>query len=415
MTKHKKILVQKFGGTSVADVERIKKVAKRIQKYCIKGYKLVVIVSALGKTTDNLVKLVSGVSRHPSGREMDSLLATGEQISSALLALALQELGIKAVSLLGFQIGIKTDSIFTRARILDINPKRLYDELERHGVIIVAGFQGINHRNDITTLGRGGSDLSAVALAHVLNAQACEIYTDVEGIYTTDPRLVPQARKIKSISYEEMLELASSGAQVMQARSIEFAGKYNVPIHVRSSFSTKEGTWIIKGDKKMEQVLVRGVSLVKDEAKLVVTNVSDKPGMAGKIFRALADKGINVDMIVQNIGHISGATDITFTIPAGDLSSAKKTIEKLSSKSKNSKILTDKEIAKISVVGIGMRSHSGVAADMFEVLGKNKINIQMISTSEIKISCIVHKKDSQKAVQLLHNHFKLNKEHYQVV
>lgn len=402
------LIVQKYGGSSVANADRIKKVAERVFRYKKKGHSLVVVVSALGDTTDELLALSEQITKNPSRRELDMLMSTGEQISVALLAMALHELKCPAISFTGGQVGIMTDSTYTRARILDISTQKIQNELDKKKAVIVAGFQGINPQQEITTLGRGGSDLTAVALAKALNADACEIYTDVDGIYTSDPRIVKNAKKINKISYEEMLELASSGAQVMQSRSIEVAGKYNIPIHVRSSFSNHEGTWIVKEDRSMEDVLIRGVSLSKNEAKLTVSGVPNRPGIAAAIFRTLSDKGVNVDMIIQNIGK-STATDISFTVPKGEAAGAVSSLKSLARKVGIKEITQDAEIAKVSVVGIGMRSHAGVAAAMFEALGKNKINIEMISTSEIKISCVVKKQHAEKAVKILHDHFKLGK------
>ncbi len=402
------LVVQKYGGSSVANPERIKKVAQRVARYSRQGHSLVVVVSALGDTTDELLDLAGKITQKPSKRELDMLMSTGEQISVALLAMALHELNCDAISFTGGQVGIMTDSSYTRARILDISTHRIQEELNKKKVVIVAGFQGINPQNEITTLGRGGSDLTAVALAKAISADSCEIYTDVDGIYTTDPRMVKNARKIKKISYEEMLELASSGAQVMQSRSIEVAGKYNIPLHVRSSFSNKEGTWIVKEDKSMEDVLIRGVSINKNEAKLTLSGVPNHPGVAAMVFRTLADRGINVDMIIQNIGK-STATDISFTVPKSEMDHAVRALKAKHKQIGFKSISQDPNIAKVSVVGIGMRSHAGVAASMFDVLGKNKINIEMISTSEIKISCVVKKQDGEKAVKLLHDEFKLGK------
>ncbi|MFT5207745.1 MAG: aspartate kinase [Candidatus Omnitrophota bacterium] len=409
-----KILVQKFGGTSVANVQKIKTAAKRISKAHKSGYRVVVVVSALGKTTDSLVALSKEMTSDPSRREMDMLLSTGEQISTALMAMALHNLKLAAVSLTGNQVGIQTDSEHTRARILRIKKDRILKELTAKRIVIVTGFQGCDSNQEITTLGRGGSDLTAVALAHSLNAEACEIYTDVDGIYTTDPRVLPTAKKIKKISYEEMLELASAGAQVMQARSIEMASKFNIPIHVRSSIVASQGTWIVKGDKDMEKVLVSGVSLNKKEAKITLIEVSDKPGVAGRIFRAIAKAGVNVDVIVQNVSIDKKSTNISFTVPREDVDVATKAIAKVKPLLKKSQIVADKNIAKISIVGIGMRSHSGVAADMFEVLGKSRINIDMISTSEIKICCVVKKKDADRAIKVLHDQFVTKKDTYAV-
>jgi len=402
------LIVQKYGGSSVANPGRIQKVAERVRRYKNEGHSLVVVVSALGDTTDELLRLAEKITKNPSRRELDMLMSTGEQISVALLAMALHELECDAISFTGAQVGIITDSSYTRARIIDINTQRIQEELRKKKVVIVAGFQGVNFRHEITTLGRGGSDLTAVALAKALSAESCEIYTDVEGIFTTDPRLVKDAAKIDRISYEEMLEMASSGAQVMQSRSIEMAGKFNIPLHVRSSFTSQEGTWIVKEDKSMENVLIRGVSLSKNEAKLTLNGVPNRPGVAAAIFRSLADAGINVDMIIQNIGK-SSDTDISFTVPNPDSQHAVHTLKVIAKKVGVKGISRDPNIAKVSVVGIGMRSHAGVAASMFEVFGKHRINIEMISTSEIKISCVVKKQDGEKAVRILHEKFRLGK------
>ncbi len=404
-----KLIVQKFGGSSVANPDRIKNVARRIDDTRKKGHRLVVVVSALGDTTDELLGLASRITRKPSERELDVLMSTGEQVSMALLAMALEKLGSAAVSFTGWQVGIRTSPAHTCARIRHINTQRILRELKNKKVVIVAGFQGVNPQNDITTLGRGGSDLTAVALAKALEADACEIYTDVEGIFTTDPRLVKKARKIRKISYEEMLEMASSGAQVMQSRSIELAGKHHIPLHVRSSFTKNEGTWIVKEDSSMEDVLIRGVTLNKNEAKISVRGVPNRPGIAAGIFKTLANKGIHVDMIIQNIGKSAFNTDISFTVPKGDALRAVHALKAASKKIGAKEVLLDPNIAKVSVVGIGMRSHAGVAAAMFETLGKNRINIEMISTSEIKISCVVKKSEAEKAVRLLHNKFKLER------
>ncbi len=402
------LFVQKFGGSSVASPERIQNVARRVAQYAKKGHSLVVVVSALGDTTDDLLELADKISKNPSRRELDMLLSTGEQISVALLAMALHELKVDAISFTGAQVGIRTDSSYTKARIVDINTSRIKKELEQKKVVIVAGFQGIDANQEITTLGRGGSDLTAVALAKALKADTCEIYTDVEGIYTADPRKVKNASKIKRISYEEMLELASSGAQVMQSRSIEVAGKFDIPLHVRSSFSQNEGTWIVKEDKSMEDVLIRGVSCSKDEAKVTVSGVPNKPGVAATIFRSLSDQAINVDMIIQNIGD-DVDTDISFTVPKADANRAVESLQKIARKTGIKKISKDLNLSKISVVGVGMRSHAGVAAAMFEIMAKNKINIEMISTSEIKISCVVNRDQADKAVLVLHQAFNLSK------
>jgi len=404
----KKLIIQKFGGSSVANVERIQKVAERVVSYNKRGFSLVVVVSALGDTTDELIELAGKITTSPSEREMDMLLSTGEQISVALLAMAIHKLGVEAISFTGAQVGIITDSMHTKARILKINTDKIQDALKKNRVVIVAGFQGVNLNQDITTLGRGGSDLTAVALAKELKADECEIYTDVKGIYTTDPRIEPRAKKITRITYDEMLEMASLGAQVMQARSIEVAKKFNVPIHVRSSFKKDIGTMITKEVKKMEEVVVSAITLNKTETKVTVCNVPDKPGIAAKIFNELADNGISVDMIVQNVSHLR-QTDISFTVNKTDAHKTLKIINKIKGRIGITDIIEDSDIARISIVGVGMKSHSGVAGKMFEVLATNKINIEMISTSDISISCIVQKKFAEKAVRALHKKFGLAK------
>ena len=400
--------MQKFGGTSVADVSRIQNVAARVVRMKRRGYDVVVIVSALGHTTDNLLALAHEITPQPSERELDMLLSTGEQMSCALLAMAVHKLGEDAVSFTGAQVGIITDNSFTNARIIDINAKRIFEEL-KNKIVIVAGFQGVSLKQEITTLGRGGSNLTAVALAKVLNAEVCEMYTDVEGVYTADPRVVKDARKIDRISYEEMFELASLGAQILQPRSIELAMKFGVPIHVRSSFSDKVGTIISREVKAMEDIMVSGVTATKNEAKITICDVPDQPGIAAKIFKVLAGENLNVDMIVQNVSR-TGSTDVSFTVPATDLNKTIKVSRDIAKKVRAGDITFDREIAKVSVVGIGMRSHSGVAAKMFEALASKKINIEMISTSEIKISCVVSKKNADKAVRVIHQVFGLGKE-----
>jgi aspartate kinase len=404
----KGLIVQKFGGSSVANVERIQNVARRVVGYKNKGYDLVVVVSALGDTTDELTELANKITPEPSEREMDMLLSTGEQISVALLAMAIHKLGCEAISFTGAQVGIITDSSHTRARIMKINTDKIKEELKKGKIVIVAGFQGVTMNQDITTLGRGGSDLTAVALAKELAAIECEIYTDVEGIYTTDPRIVPKARKLEAITYDEMLEMASLGAQVMQARSIEVAKKFNVPIHVRSSFSHHKGTMIIREVKRMEDVVVSGVTLNKNEAKVTICNVPDRPGVAAKIFKELASNGINVDMIVQNVSHLR-QTDISFTVSKAGVLKAMRLVRKVARGIKAGEVLEDQDIARVSVVGVGMKSHPGVAAKMFEALAQNKINIEMISTSDISISCIIKKKFAENAVRALHGKFGLAK------
>jgi len=405
---HKGLIVQKFGGSSVANVERIQNVAKRVVGYKKKGYDLVVVVSALGDTTDELVELANQINPEPSEREMDMLLSTGEQISGALLAMAIDKLGFEAISFTGAQVGIITDTSHTRARIIKINADKLKEELTKGKIVIVAGFQGVTLNQDITTLGRGGSDLTAVALAKELAASECEIYTDVEGIYTTDPRIEPRAKKLKEITYDEMLEMASLGAQVMQARSIEVAKKFDVPIHVRSSFSQNPGTMIIKEVKRMEDVVVSGVTVNINEAKITICNVPDRPGVAAKIFKELAGNGISVDMIVQNVSRLR-QTDISFTVNKTNLPKVIKLTKRVAKSIHSDEVLQDEDIARVSIVGVGMKSHPGVAASMFDALAKNKINIEMISTSDISISCIIKKKSAEIAVRSLHEKFGLAK------
>lgn len=404
----KRLIVQKYGGSSVADPERIKNVARVVVGYKKKGYDLVVVVSALGDTTDELIALALKISNDPPEREMDMLLSTGEQISAALLAMAIQQLGYEAISLTGSQVGIITDTAHTRARIIKIEAEKIRQELKKGKIVIVAGFQGMAPNQDITTLGRGGSDLSAVALAKTLEADECEIYTDVEGIFTADPRIEPKARKIKEITYDEMLEMASLGAQVMQARSIEVAKKFDVAIHVRSSFSDKPGTMIVKEVKNMEEVVVSGITLNKSESKITICNVPDRPGIAAKIFKQLSEGGISVDMIVQNVSH-TRQTDISFTVSKTDAPRAIKLTRKAVVEIGELEILEDADIARVSIVGVGMKTHSGVAAKMFEALAKEKINIEMISTSEISISCIIKKKFAETALRSLHRKFGLDK------
>jgi len=404
----KKLIVQKFGGSSVANVERIQNVAQRVVSYKKKKHDLVVVVSALGDTTDELIELASKITNNPSEREMDMLLSTGEQISVALLALAIHKLGYEAVSFTGAQVGIITDKSHTKARIIKINADKIRQALKERKIVIVAGFQGVTLDQDITTLGRGGSDLTAVALAKELKADECEIYTDVEGIFTTDPRIEPKAKKLDSITYDEMLEMASLGAQVMQPRSIEVAKKFDVPLHVRSSFSKKPGTMIIKEVKRMEEVVVNGVTLNKSEAKITVCDVPDKPGVAAKIFKELSAGGISVDMIVQNVSH-TRKTDLSFTTSKADITKALRLVKKVARNVGAGEVLKDQDIARVSVVGVGMKSHPGVAATMFGTMAENQINIEMISTSDISISCIIKKKFAETAVKALHEKFSLAK------
>ncbi|UCG35838.1 MAG: aspartate kinase [Candidatus Omnitrophota bacterium] len=403
-----KVIVQKYGGSSVANVECIENVARRVVDSAKKGNRLVVVVSAMGDTTDELLELSSKINPSPSEREMDMLVSTGEQTSCALLAMAIHKRGLEAISFTGPQVGIITDTFHTKAKILRIETARIKEELKRNKIVIVAGFQGISTALEITTLGRGGSDLSAVAMAASLGADMCEIYTDVEGIFTADPRIVSDARKLRYITFDEMLELAARGAQVMQTRAVEVAKKFNIPLAVRSSFNKKEGTIIMEKTPYIEEPVVRGVALTENEAKVTLCNVPDKPGIAARIFNHLAKEHINVDMIVQNVSH-KRMTDISFTVPKSSLSKAIKTSRRLSKGIGIKKVIFDENIAKVSVVGVGMRSHSGVAAKCFSVLAKNKINIEMISTSEISISCVVQKNCGKRALKVLHKEFKLDK------
>ncbi|WPM32035.1 aspartate kinase [Hydrogenobacter sp. T-2] len=398
-----KILVVKFGGTSVGSLERIYNSAKRVVEKLREGYKVVVVSSAMAGETDRLINLAKQVEAMPSEREVDMLISTGEQQAIALFAMTLQKLGVPAVSLCGWQVPIITDKIHTKARIQKIGVQRLKNLLQEGYAPVVAGFQGVTEDWEITTLGRGGSDLSAVALAYALGAD-CEIFTDVEGVFTADPRIVPNAKKIPVISYEEMLEMASLGAKVMQARSIEFAMKYGVRIHVRSSFIDSEGTWIVPEEEVMEKSVVRAITLERNESRITVVRVPDKPGIAYSIFKALGDAHIVVDMIVQNVSH-EGYTDMSFTVNKSDAPKAEEIVRKVAQSIGAKEVVRDDRIAKVSVVGIGMRSSYGTAAKMFEVLYKNGINIMAISTSEIKISCLIEDKYGELAVRELHQAF----------
>jgi aspartate kinase len=402
------LIVQKFGGTSVADAARMKAAAKRTVDAHSAGNRVIVVVSAQGKMTDELLELAYEINDNPSTRELDSLLSTGEQMSSALMAMAIHSLGSPAVSFVGRQIGITTDSLHTKARIVNIKVDRILEELSKNKIVVVAGYQGVDENDNITTLGRGGSDTSAVALAALLKADMCDIYTDVDGIYTADPRIVPRARKLDKISYDEILELASMGAQVVHVRSVEFAKKYNVPIRVRPSFNNGLGTLICKEVMEMENIVVSGATVTKNDAKITIIGVSDKPGQAAKIFHELAKENINVDMIIQNISA-HGLADVTFTVQKDDLSLALKTTERIKKEIQAKEIVADDKIAKLSVVGIGMRTHSGIAEKMFKALSDEKINIQMISTSEIKISCVIEEDQAEKALNAVHDAFELDK------
>ena len=392
----------------MATPKHIENVAKRVISYAKKGNKVVVIVSAMGDTTDELTSLAKKINPYPSEREMDMLMSTGEQISCSLLALAIHKRGADAISFTGPQVGIITDTYHTQAKILKIETERIRKELVRGRIVIIAGFQGLSTALEITTLGRGGSDLSAVAMAVALGADVCEIYTDVDGIYTADPRIVKSASKLKYITFDEMLELASRGAQVMHTRAIEVAKKFNIPLHVRSSFLKKEGTIIMEKSPVIEEPVVRGVALTENEAKLTICNVPDKPGVAARLFRELARDNVNVDMIVQNVSH-KRTTDISFTVPKRNLIKALKISEQLARRIGAGSVISDETIAKVSVVGVGMKSHSGVAARCFSVLAKSKINIDMISTSEISISCVVKRELGKEALKVLHKAFDLDK------
>lgn len=401
------LIVQKYGGSSVADAKKIKSVARRVKRTAKKGNKVVVVVSAPGDTTDRLLSSAYEITAHPSEREVDMLLSTGEQISISLLTMALHSLGCPAISFTGSQARILTDTAYTKARILSVDAERIKDELRKGKVVVVAGFQGISQEEDITTLGRGGSDTTAVALAASLKAASCEIYTDVEGIYTADPRVVPSAKRLKKISYDAMLELSSLGAKVMQLRSVELAKRYNVRLHIRSSFSNKEGTMITeKGLEGLEAPEVSGVTYDRDQAKITIQSVPDRPGIASTIFSEIAERNINVDMIIQS-ASLKGLTDVSFTIAEVDLQKALPAIKEVAKRIKAKGVAASKGVAKVSIVGVGMRSHPGVAARMFSCLAKERINIGMISTSEIKISCAIEEKDVQKAVKSLHREFGL--------
>ncbi len=403
-----KIVVQKYGGSSIGNVEKIKNVAQRIISYARGGNKIVVVVSAMGDTTDELVALARKINPNPSEREMDMLMSTGEQISCSLLAMALHKRGVDAISFTGSQIGIITDTDHTQAKILKIETDRIKKELNKGKIVIIAGFQGLSTAFEITTLGRGGSDLSAVALAVSIGADLCEIYTDVGGIYTADPRLVAEAKKLKYITFDEILELAARGAQVMHTRAVEVAKKFNIPLHVRGSFTKEEGTMIMEKIPFIEEPVIRGATLAANEAKITLCNVQDKPGIAARVFTELAKQNINVDMIVQNVSH-KRTTDISFTAPKRNLIKTLKISRRIVKGIGAGEVLFDENIAKVSVVGVGMKSHSGVAAKCFSILAKNKINIDMISTSEISISCIVKKDAGKKALKVLHKEFKLDK------
>ncbi len=399
------LVVQKYGGSSVDGPARIRRVAERVVAAAAAS-EVCVVVSAMGKTTDELIGLAGQVSPLPHPRELDMLLTAGERISIALLAMAIHDLGREAVSLTGSQAGIVTDTRHGKAKILELRTERLREALDAGRIAIVAGFQGVSTDRDVTTLGRGGSDTTAVALAAALEASACEIFTDVEGVFTADPRIVPDARKLASVSYEEMLELAASGAKVLALRSVEYARNHGVRIHVRSSFADGEGTWVVKEEEMLEQAIVSGIASDTGDAKVTMLAVPDRPGVAGRVFRPLADAGIHVDMIVQNVSA-AGHTDISFTLPKADLAQAEPVLDGLAKQVEASGFAVDPEIGKVTVVGAGMRSHPGVAAAMFESLADAGINIEIISTSPIRISCVVRADELERAVQVLHERFRL--------
>ncbi len=400
------LVVQKFGGTSVADADRIRAVADHVARTRRAGDDVVVVVSAMGKTTDGLLRLADDVSATQPGRELDMLLTAGERISMALVCMALADLGVPAASFTGSQAGILTDTDHTKAKILEIRPSRLTAALAAGTVPVVAGFQGVSTDHDVTTLGRGGSDTTAVALAAALQADRCEIYTDVSGVFSTDPRVVPNARRLPRVSFEEMLEIAATGGRVLALRSVEFARNHHVPLHVRSSFTWEPGTWVTEEDPTMEQPIVSAVTSDASEVKLTLTRVPDRPGIAASLFRALADETINVDMIVQNTSH-DGTTDISFTVPRAELPRAKKATADLLVQVEASELLVDESVAQVSLIGAGMKTHPGVTATMFETLAKEGVNIQMISTSPIRISCMVEVDAAERAVRALHDVFGL--------
>ena len=403
------LIVQKFGGTSVADLERIQNVANRSAKSFDSGNDLVIILSAMAGVTDRLIEKANQITENPDKRELDVLLATGEQETAALLAMTLQSMNYPARSLLGFQAEVRTDGAFGNARIVNIDASRIKAFLDQRCIVVVAGFQGCDPDGNITTLGRGGSDTSAVAIAAALKADSCEIYTDVDGIYTTDPNICPKAKKLEKISYEEMLEMASLGAKVLQIRSVEFAAKYNVPVHVRSSFSEEEGTMVVNEDTDMESLMVSGITCEKHEARIVLKNVPDTPGIAAKVFTPIADEGIVVDMIIQG-ARTKGQNDLTFTVPRKDFKRAMEIEKKVAEEIGADDVLGDDDIAKVSVIGVGMKNHSGVASKMFTTLAGEGINIRLISTSEIRISCVIDEKYAELAVRALHTAFGLDNE-----
>ena len=405
-----KIIVQKFGGTSVGSVEKITAVAKRVIEKHREGNRMVVVLSAMAGETDRLIGLAQSIQKRPSPRELDALVSSGEQITVALFAMAVQEAGYKAVSLLGDQVAIRTDAAHTRARIQSIDSDVINKHLDEGKIVTVAGFQGVTDEGDITTLGRGGSDTTAVALAAAMEADACEIFTDVEGVYTTDPGVYNKSKKIEYISYDEMLELASLGAKVLDIRAVSMAKRYKVPVHVRSTFTDTTGTWVVDEEKIMESMLVSGITYSKKEARITLKKVPDKPGIAAKIFLPISDAGIMVDMIIQNTHDGGGLTDMTFTVLRTDFDRAIEILEKVGEEIEAEEVSGDKEIAKVSIVGVGMRNHSGIASTMFQIMAKEGINIMMVSTSEIKVSVVIAEKYTELAVRALHDAFALDKD-----
>jgi aspartate kinase len=414
------LIVQKYGGSSVADAEGMKRVAARIVASKRDGNKVVVVVSAMGDTTDELIDLANQITPIPSGRELDMLLTAGERISMALLAMAISNLGHEARSFTGSQAGVITDSAHGRARIIDVTPGRIQEALEEGAIAIVAGFQGISQdTKDVTTLGRGGSDTTAVALAAALDADVCEIYTDVDGVFSADPRVVPTARKLKTVTYDEMLELAASGAKVLHLRCVEYARRYDLPIHVRSSFTTNEGTWVVKDHPEggnMEQAIISGIAHDKSEAKITIVGVPDRTGVAARIFQAIADADINIDMIVQNVSAAAtGLTDISFTLPKAEGANASKILQAIQGEVGFASIQYDDQIGKLSLVGAGMRSHPGVTATFFAAMSDAGVNIEMISTSEIRISIVCRESDLDRAVKAAHTAFELDADQVEAV
>jgi aspartate kinase len=403
------LIVQKYGGSSIGDADRIRRVARRVVAAADSGQRVCVVVSAMGHTTDELLDLAAQISPAPHERELDMLLTAGERISMALLSMAIMELERNAISFTGSQAGIVTDTAHGKARILDVRARRVLDALESGRIAIVAGFQGVSTEFDVTTLGRGGSDTTAVALAAALGADVCEIYTDVQGVFTADPRIVPEARKLHAVSYEEMLELSASGAKVLMLRSVEYARNYGVLLHVRSSFSEEEGTWIREEDARMEKAIISGIAHDTSEAKVTILGVPDRPGVAARIFRPLANDGVNIDMIVQSSSE-DGRTDISFTLPKEDVERAEPLLADAARDVGAERVSTDSSVGKVSLVGAGMKTHPGVAADLFDALAEAGINIEIISTSSIRISCVVAASEVERAVRAIHDKFQLSEE-----